>query len=185
MTANASQTLTNSAPYAPGGDELSVRLDALQTCLGELGSDGSLRQIVGGVTHAVQRMTAEHGGMAEELLSLYEQLGVVFEVSRSLGSVKNERDVLDLFIGSLRRSFAGRMVSVTRSCADGKLTPHEYGGKRRNVETSKERRCVENPFSAPSGDWIPELVRRSVQHRKVLVESAAEENVETSKPSTL
>ena len=159
MNANTTQLQPNHAARMPSESELSARLNAVQESLRELGSDDSLMQIVGGVSQAVKRMTTEHGGMVEELLSLYEQLGVVFEVSRSLGSVKNEHDVLELFIGSLGRSFAGRMVTVTQANAQGLLAPQE-------------------DLDDDDG-WLTDLVRRSVQHRRVMVETAAEETIGT------
>ena len=52
----------------------------------------------------------EHQGMADELLCLYEQLGIIFEVTRKLAVVQNESEVIDLMLNSLRRSFEERTV---------------------------------------------------------------------------
>lgn len=62
------------------------------------------------IATVLDQITAEHRGMADELLNVYEQLGIVFEVTRRLPTVSGEDDVLDLFLASLQRSFAGREV---------------------------------------------------------------------------
>jgi len=64
------------------------------------------------VSEASHQIAAEHAGMAQELLSVYEQLGMVFEVTRRLASVRRESQVVDLFVESLRHSFQGRDVLV-------------------------------------------------------------------------
>lgn len=68
---------------------------------------------------AIDQVVAEHQGMAEELVCVYEQLGIVFEVTRKLAGVRNETQVLSLFLESLRRSFAGRTLGVARRAPTG------------------------------------------------------------------
>ena len=63
---------------------------------------------------ALGLIMSEHRGMADELLCVYEQLGVVFEVTRKLTAVRSEDEVLGLFLESLKRSFADREVFVAR-----------------------------------------------------------------------
>ena len=52
----------------------------------------------------------EHAGMADELLRAYEQLGIVFEVTRSLTSVQTEGEVVRLFIDSLNITYSQELV---------------------------------------------------------------------------
>lgn len=68
---------------------------------------------------ALDQVLGEHGGMAEELLSAYEQLGVVFEVTRRLPGVQSEAEVVALFLASLQRTFAGHRVVALRQRATG------------------------------------------------------------------
>lgn len=48
---------------------------------------------------------AEHEGMGDELLKAYEQLGIVFEITRRLASVTEETQVMGVVIESLRAMF--------------------------------------------------------------------------------
>jgi len=52
----------------------------------------------------------EHAGMADELLRAYEQLGIVFEVTRSLPSVQTEGEVVCLFVDSLSITYHDELV---------------------------------------------------------------------------
>ncbi|MFQ5489720.1 MAG: HD-GYP domain-containing protein [Phycisphaerae bacterium] len=63
----------------------------------------------------VQRLLSEHGGMAEELLQVYEQLGIVFEVTRQLPNMQDEQDVLRLFAETLRPTYPQAKVAVIDS----------------------------------------------------------------------
>lgn len=54
---------------------------------------------------ALHRVLVEHEGMSRELLSLYEQIGVVFEVSARLSTVRGEAQVVELFLDSLSRTY--------------------------------------------------------------------------------
>lgn len=63
---------------------------------------------------AFEQIVAEHHGMADELLNVYEQLGIIFEVTKRLPSVSAEHQTLELFLHSLRRSFHGRTVCIAK-----------------------------------------------------------------------
>lgn len=65
-----------------------------------------------GLSESLDRVLVEHTGMTEELLGVYEQLGMVFEVCGRLPQVRRESAVLDLFLDCLRRSFRERQVSA-------------------------------------------------------------------------
>lgn len=85
------------------------------------------------VIAALDQIKHEHRGMADELLNVYEQLGTIFEVTRLLPTVTTEEEVLDLFLRSLQRSFAGRDVFVAR-----RHTPMEWQRVRRTGTTFEQ-----------------------------------------------
>lgn len=69
---------------------------------------------------AFEQLVSEHRGLADELLHVYEQLGMVFDVTSKLSTTPpaDESAVLALFGDTLRRSFAGREVLVARPGKD-------------------------------------------------------------------
>jgi hypothetical protein len=78
----------------------------------------ALQRHLEGFEGKLNLVLAEHEGMANELLQAFEQLGVVFEVTRRLASVKEEGEALRLFIDSLRPMFPHCQVLTVRG-----LTP--------------------------------------------------------------
>lgn len=92
---------------------LLARLDELHTLLGAAGNQ-KLEAVLDHLRQAVQQIVVEHAGMVEELLSVYEQLGVVFEVTRRLPSLQEEPEVISLFLQCMQQSFGRRQVSVLR-----------------------------------------------------------------------
>jgi HD-GYP domain-containing protein (c-di-GMP phosphodiesterase class II) len=89
---------------------LQRRLEALRAQVGGLEHGGTVDDLLSGISGAIEQVTTEHAGMAEELLGVYEQLGVVFEVTRKLAGVETESAVIDLFVDSLGSSFENREV---------------------------------------------------------------------------
>jgi HD-GYP domain-containing protein (c-di-GMP phosphodiesterase class II) len=90
-----------------------ARLRALRQRLTEdLRGDVALEKVVSSLSAALDEVLHEHRGMADELLSAYERLGIVFDVTRKLPTVQGEREVVDLFVRSLETSFAGHQVSA-------------------------------------------------------------------------
>lgn len=76
-------------------------------------ADGAdLSAALDGLSGALHQVQQEHAGLTEELLGVYEQLGIVFEVTRKLPTVQNEAMVVYLFLDSLRRTYQGRTVGV-------------------------------------------------------------------------
>ena len=63
----------------------------------------------------------EHAGMADELLRAYEQLGIVFEVTRRLATVHTEQEVVHLFVDSLSATYREDGLSTVYREPDGKL----------------------------------------------------------------
>ena len=70
---------------------------------------------------ALDRVLEEHSGMGDELLQAYEHLGVVFEVTRKLPLVREEAEVLRLFVESLRPSYPHCHVTTVKGESDGSL----------------------------------------------------------------
>jgi hypothetical protein len=107
-------TLSNHAASLPSPHADALR--NLNDLRGRLSSVAStdLERILPSLSTAIDQVVAEHQGMAEELLCLYEQLGIVFEVTRKMAGVQNESQVIELFLESLRRSFEQRAVLVAR-----------------------------------------------------------------------
>ena len=124
---NASNAVAPTDPSVQGhghgnlhGDPLQS-LSALREMFLNLGtSAGDVgRQTSKMVSSAFEQIVCEHRGMADELLNVYEQLGIIFEVTRKLSTVRGEEEVIGLFLDSLQRSFAGREVFVARPCDGG------------------------------------------------------------------
>ena len=66
----------------------------------------------------LDRLLAEHSGMAEELLRVYEQLGIVFEVARKLPTVRDEAEVVRLFVENLRPTYPTARVEAVELNSD-------------------------------------------------------------------
>ncbi len=104
-------------PQPPAHDVGQVMSD-LRSALTQQGPDGPSATLshLDALERCVQKLLQEHGGMAEELLQVYEQLGVVFEVTRQLPNIHDEQQVLGLFEDTLRPNGSelrrGRLVPV-------------------------------------------------------------------------
>ncbi|MFQ5473020.1 MAG: HD-GYP domain-containing protein [Dehalococcoidia bacterium] len=109
----ATQRRDDTASSLPAGDPRTT-VDKLRAALASAEELGDVAQLVGTISETVGELSIENWGMANELLSVYEQLGVVFDVTRKLADVQNDREILGLFVGSLRRSFSKRAVLVAR-----------------------------------------------------------------------
>ncbi len=124
MEMNSRQAPAYTDPFIEGHGNPHVdplaSLTALREMFLNLGPSGDVcRQTLKMVSSAFEQVVCEHRGMADELLNVYEQLGIIFEVTRRLSTVRNEEEVIGLFLDSLQRSFAGREVFVARPCDGG------------------------------------------------------------------
>ncbi|HUU85759.1 MAG TPA: HD-GYP domain-containing protein [Phycisphaerae bacterium] len=95
------------------------------------------------------RILDEHAGMADELLRVYEQLGIVFELTRKLATVDDEGEVLRLFVESLRSTYPDLWIEPIRPDAQGDLTV-----------------CSDHVVLRP---WIGEALRACRDERRVVV----------------
>ncbi len=143
-----SPPMSSAATNGPTVDALQS-LGELRAALQEL-NPASAPQIVSTLSNALDQVVLEHKGMGEELLCLYEQLGIVFEVTRKLAGVQSESEVVALFLESLRRSFERRAVFAAR--------PRLAGGW-----------AFDTP-GAPNTPWLTALVERACERGTVLVE---------------
>ncbi len=138
------------SPPASRPGDVQSRLEELRARVVMLRPDHDLDRLLWAVSEAAEQTMAEHRGMAEELLSVYEQLGIVFEVTRKLSIVQSESEVVELFIESLRDTFARCMVLIAR--------PHPDGGwSARDHELA-------------ISDWVKKLADRARNTATVLVE---------------
>jgi HD-GYP domain-containing protein (c-di-GMP phosphodiesterase class II) len=95
------------------------------------------------VSLAFEKIVAEHRGLAEELLCVYEQLGIIFDVTRKLSVVRDEEAMIGLFWKSLQRSFAGRDVFVARP-----RQPDQWIRAHPRSEQEDANQLLEEPISA-------------------------------------
>ncbi|MEK6674343.1 MAG: HD domain-containing phosphohydrolase [Planctomycetota bacterium] len=102
------------------------------------------------LSNQLQRVLAEHAGMTREVLTVYEQLGIVFEVTRKLPSIQRDRDVVRLFLESLRNSFHGCTVDVAEK--------DEPGSWSLESETF------------PMTSWLSKQLTRAEKNHRVVVE---------------
>lgn len=131
--------------------DLQVSLARLRADLSTLGDGATLSDTLSTISGTVDRVLEEHSGMAEELLSVYEQLGAVFDVTRRLPQVQGEREVINLFVDCLSRSFAQRNVFLIRP-----------------TELADHDRAASSPLKE---GWMRELGRRARDNGRVLVAS--------------
>ena len=102
------------------------------------------------ITEALTRFENENEGMASELVNVYEQLGIVFEVTHKIADVDSEFDVVDLLVDSFYRSFGHYDVASVYVDDD-------------SVE-SDESAVPEQPT------WLQEQVSLACARKNVLVE---------------
>lgn len=137
----------------------------------------------------VERLGAEHAGMADELLCVYEQLGIVFEVTRRLHTVRRESEVVDLFIESLARTFqnhdvfyvpAERLARNPEDEAHGRtgVTPaSKVEGRKSTIDRERSSDCRTSTSDSPSAQgagyvpWVMTMVERARETGTVLVEA--------------
>ncbi len=89
-------------------------LDHVRTALGGDGTPHAALAGLDGMAGSLDQLVDEHAGMAEELLAVYEQLGVVFEVTRRLPGLHDELQMLELFLESVSRSFSQCAAALVR-----------------------------------------------------------------------
>ena len=124
-------------------DQLRERLGGGQTA-GDGGAGAMLDQVEADLT----RLATEHTGMADEVLRTYEQLGIVFEVTRCLSHVHTENEVVALFVNNLAITYPFARVTI--------VEPNEQG---------EFNSCVEGQSLAPA---VQMALRRCRNRRQVV-----------------
>jgi len=140
-------------------------LQELRGCIAELDTAPKLDAKLWSLSDLAEQMASEHEGMAEELLGLYEQLGVVFDVTRKLATVDSEAEVLRLFTVSLRSSYSDCMVAAAY--------PHGPEG------------WVFEGDAVNADDWLRRLIDRARNERAVTVEPRPHETEGTGQRQVL
>lgn len=109
-----------------------------------------LAELTEHISQAMEGILVEQTGMTEELLCVYEQLGIVFEVTRKLATVSQEHEVIRLFLDSLRQTFRGCEVFTARPRGDNEF---ELDGT-----------------TLANGNWVRDGVARARKRSGVLVD---------------
>lgn len=95
----------------------------------------------------VAMLLREHSGMADELLRAYEQLGIVFDLTRQLLTLRREQDVISLVVDRLFGTYPEAVILVVNQ-RDGR------------------RACTDIP-DLP--DWLTQALNDSHESRRVVV----------------
>lgn len=143
-------SVTASAVELPASNDASAWLGAV--CAGLKGHSPApeLELALKGLSDAVERIGIEHEGMSEELITVYEQLGVVFEVTQRISGARNEWDVAELVCDSLGQSFSTSTVRVVRPGASGWMVESEEAPRELSALIDRavaESRVLVEPWS--------------------------------------
>jgi putative nucleotidyltransferase with HDIG domain len=128
------------------------RLSHLRAMLTKLDHTVDLTALLPALSSSIDMVMAEHQGMADELLCRYEELGIVFEVTRKLSGIQDESEVISVMLGRLRHSFEERTIFAAR--------------QRRSSGWMLEGTDV------LVNEWLGELLDRACARRAVIVEAA-------------
>jgi len=159
-------------------------LNELQASLNKLRGPEDLTAFLPVLSSSVDQLMTEHKGMADELLCLYEQLGIVFEITRKLAGVQNESDVLTIFLESLKRSFAGREVLIgnrgrptgwiLEAPADGRIGRRDQGGSVPAAHLDRNKSSNQGLLGKaeirPASHALSRLLERACRGRAAIVE---------------
>lgn len=121
----------------------------------------SLQQAMEAVHGGVSLVVREHAGMSDELLRMYEHMGIVFEVTRSLMALHDEREVMAYLMDHLRGSYPGVRFAVLEEKA-GNPKPDSEGEECGTAQ-------VINGDVESIPEWISDTVDRSRQSHRVCV----------------
>jgi len=110
---------------------------------------------------ALGDVLAEHGGMAEELLRVYEQLGIVFEVTHQLPTVRDEHEVLQLFVTNLQATYPSTEITV--------LTCSNERWSNAGVTPAGTPSAARASLSDPLPPWAVQALRTCREEHRVVV----------------
>lgn len=147
---NTAKTIRNHPGIHQPGEILSSFLDLREKHTALKGGK-KLEDHLDSMSDGLTLLIAEHKGMADDLLNAYEQMGIIYEITKYLSGVQKESEMLDLFISTLRRSFIHREVFYAQQESSGEWVIPDH-----------------NLFISP---WFSSLLDRTRDHTSVLVES--------------
>jgi HD-GYP domain-containing protein (c-di-GMP phosphodiesterase class II) len=138
------------------GDRQPAPVPARREADGTAAAALAISQTLDHLHAAMGLVLREHEGMAEELLRAYEQIGILFEVTRRLSEVRSEDEVVRLFIDSLRRAYPHVRFGIVSE--DGLRHRRIEGGEidyapglEQAIRDARSRRCVVVENLAPRG----------------------------------
>lgn len=143
---------TETADNVPGQD-LRRCLQLLETGLREPVPASVIERTLDSLRAGLDRALVENAGMADELICLYEQIGVIFDVTKKLAEVNGEEQILEHFLKSLRRSFAPRSVDLAR------------------VDAARNAWHV-NGFSVAPCQWLETMLTKTAHRGGITVEKS-------------
>ncbi len=154
------------APFNARDAQLLECVSQLRARIGENDPDGSGLALLSEFAEAVDCLRGERDGMAEELLGVYEQLGVIFEVTSRLPTVRSEPDVLDLFTDALQHSFQHDEVFF--------LPPSTQRWGARATDSDRSGATSSNQSGDGMEHWLDVQIDRLQVHRHAVVETPPE-----------
>lgn len=152
--------LLQSSPASEGVVEVHRRLGELRAAITALEPGLGLDKKLWNLSQAAEQTASENAGMANELLGVYEQLGIVFEVTNKLAGVQRESEVLDLFTASLKTTFD--------KCAIGVMYPRDRGAWYVQGDT------------IDTGPWMQGILEKARESGHVVVETRSSEEASRS-----
>lgn len=154
------------APPSASDAQLAKCVSQLRARIGQNDLDGSSQALLSEFSDAIESLRVERDGMAEELLGVYEHLGVVFEVTSSLPTVRTEQEVLDLFTDALQRSFQHDDVFF--------LPPSAKQCGVRATDSDRDGVASSNRPGGGAEKWLHAMMDRLRDQRRAVVETLPE-----------
>ena len=162
---NASRVGETALPGAGGAGDPTAGASRLDAAL------EAVRSQVGRILH-------EHQGMANELLRVYEYMGVVFDLTPRMLALRCEDEVISLLVENLRSIFNDARLAVVRHAGQGEDSEGRGGGNARRSRVKADTgdgsaggvstRAVSGDFDFVP-DWMYAAVNDSHRERRVRV----------------
>ncbi len=136
--------------------ELASLREAVACCLPS--TNEAVDRVIDSVQSQLELVFSEHTGLADDLIRAYEQLGIVFEVTRRLSSASTREDVVRLFVDSLRITYQDMHLYTMGLDTQGSLAwtdlpPGNASAMADEVRTCiYEQRTVVQALECPVGD---------------------------------
>ncbi len=112
-------SLDSTVSCLPAGEDPKAWMEVLRRRTDGKSPRTEIDSVLAGLAAAVDRLQSDHGGLSAELITVYEQLGIVFEVTHRIVGVRSEWEVVELIRDSLSRSFGSAEVRLARPSGGG------------------------------------------------------------------